>query len=91
MSIIDLRYNGGGHLDTMTFVPSYLLDGAAVHLIDFIVLNNDWSRASGNCCHFGVETVVDRLFAAETVTSLGVARQVGTDGLMISLPNSRSC
>ena len=37
--IIDLRYNGGGHPDTVAFVLSYLLDGAPVHLNDFVDRN----------------------------------------------------
>jgi hypothetical protein len=37
--IIDLRYNGGGGPDTVAFVLSYLLDGAPVHLNDFVDRN----------------------------------------------------
>jgi len=47
---IDLRYNDGGHPDMVEFMLSYLLNGAPMHLIDFIdrkwyhkelILNND--------------------------------------------------
>src|ERR1700735_657930 len=37
--IIDLRYSGGGDPDTVAFVLSYLLDGAPVHLNDFVDRN----------------------------------------------------
>jgi hypothetical protein len=37
--IIDLRNNGGGSPETVAFVLSYLLDGAPVHLNDFVDRN----------------------------------------------------
>lgn len=34
--IIDLRSNGGGSPDTVAFIESYILDGAPLHLLDFV-------------------------------------------------------
>ena len=47
---IDLRYNSGGYPDMVAFVLSYLLDGAPVHLIDFVgrngIVKNSYSTTT---------------------------------------------
>jgi hypothetical protein len=80
--IIDLYYNGGGPLGTMTFVPSYLLDGTAVRLIDFIDHNgtvNSYSTTieaelPENSMHFsGSKRLLTAFLLQKQVTSLGIA------------------
>jgi hypothetical protein len=77
--IIDLCYNGGG---TMTFVPSYLLDGAAVRLINVIDHNgtvNSYSTTieaelPENSMHFsGSKRLLTAFLLQKQVTSLGIA------------------
>jgi hypothetical protein len=93
--IIDLYYNGGGHLGTMTFVPSYLLDGAAVRLIDFIDHNgtvNSYSitieaELPENSMHFsGSKRLLTAFLLQKQVTFAWYCPAAGTDGLGIWPP-----
>lgn len=74
--IIDLRYNGGGDPNTVAFVLSYLLDGAPVHLNDFVYRNgtveNSFSTVTEdelpeNAVRFGGSKPLFVLTSKETV------------------------
>jgi hypothetical protein len=79
----------------VTFLLSYLLDGAAVRFTDFADHNglvDSYSTTEGepseNVVHFGgPKPLLTAFLLQKQVTSLDMARRVRANGLGVSLPN----